>query len=588
VRLFAELERAGVRDVVLSPGSRSQALALAAAEFERAGRIRLHVRLDERSSGFLALGLAVEQGLPAAVVTTSGTAVANLHPAVLEAHHSGVPMILLTADRPPELRGIGANQTTHQSALFGESLRLLRDVEAPTDSSVDDDAVRALVGEAMSAALGRSSAPGEPASPGPVQLNIAFREPLSAKAAELPAPQADSASGSAPDLETGPAGARSATPWHPSLTVDAPYRLTVDDVPGTVVIAGHAAGPDAEEAAHRLGAPLLAEVSSGARFGRNLAPAYRELLDDPQFGGLVRRAIVFGHPTLTRQIPSLLKRDDVEVVVVHGPVPEAYDPSHGATVVQAVEVEPSESQADEAHRRWVGSWVLTGRSLLGADDAAAADPSLANSGDPKERAAFLRGEVEAIRRPVTRRSLVEALWRVTWPHDRLVLGASRLIREADVFVPGKRIAVHANRGLAGIDGTIATATGIGLASQAGGTSGGRLDWADGARGITRLLVGDLTLLHDAGSLLFGEGEARPRIQVIVGNDAGGTIFDSLEVAQVAPADAMRRVQSTPQPASFEALAAAYGWEYRRAGTHGELEQALVGPTGPVLIEVPLA
>jgi 2-succinyl-5-enolpyruvyl-6-hydroxy-3-cyclohexene-1-carboxylate synthase len=583
IRLLAELERAGVRDIVVSPGSRSQALALAAAEFERAGRIRLHVRLDERSSGFLALGLAIEQGLPAAVVTTSGTAVANLHPAVLEAHHSGVPLLLLTADRPPELRGIGANQTTHQSALFGESLRLLRDVAAPTETSVDDDAVRELVREAMSAAVGRSSAPGRPASPGPVQLNIAFREPLSAVAAYLPEPEP--APEAAPEPER---AAGSTPPWHPSIAVDAPLRLAVDDVPGTVVIAGHAAGPDAEDVAHRLGAPLLAEVSSGARFGRNLASAYRELLDDPQFGGSVRRAVVFGHPTLTRQVPALLSRDDVEVIVVRGPVPEAYDPSHGATVVEAVEVEPSESQTDEAHRRWVGSWVLTGRSLVGDEGAAAADPALAASDDPKERAAFLRSEVEALRRPVTRRSLVEALWRVTWPHDRLVLGASRLIREADVVVPGKRIAVHSNRGLAGIDGTVATATGIGLASQAGGTGGGRLGWADGSRGITRLLVGDLTLLHDAGSLLFGEGETKPRIQVIVGNDGGGTIFDSLEVAGVAPADAMRRVQSTPQPVSFESLAAAYGWEYRRASTHGELEQALVGPTGPVLIEVPLA
>jgi 2-succinyl-5-enolpyruvyl-6-hydroxy-3-cyclohexene-1-carboxylate synthase len=143
-------------------------------------------------------------------------------------------------------------------------------------------------------------------------------------------------------------------------------------------------------------------------------------------------------------------------------------------------------------------------------------------------------------------------------------------------------------GLAGIDGTIATATGIGLASQAGGTAGpAALSWADGARGITRVLVGDLTLLHDAGSLLFGVGEAKPRLQVIVGNDGGGTIFDDLEVAQVAPADAMTRVQLTPQAVSLADLAGAYGWDYVRASTRGELDQALVGSTGPVLIEVPL-
>lgn len=586
VVLLAELERAGVRDIVLSPGSRSQALALAAVEFERQGRLRLHVRLDERSSGFLALGLSIEQGLPAALVTTSGTAVANLHPAVLEAHHSGVPLLLLTADRPTELRGIGSNQTTHQPTLFGESLRFIRDVEAPTDSGVDGDYVRSLVSEALSAALGHSGSPGHPRAPGPVQLNVAFREPLSAPVTTLP--EADAAG----------AGSRGALLGEtPPAVPSATASLLVDADPATVVIAGHAAGPRAEEVARLLGAPLVAEVSSGARFGPNLVPSYRRVLDDPAFGGRVTRAVVFGHPTLTRQIPALLKRPGVEVVVVRGGVPEAYDPSRSARIVEAVTVTvpgdgpaPGESATpdDSAHRAWVGRWVQRGRALV-ADDEAAPDAQAAASDDPRTRAEFLRGEVEVLRRPVTRRSLVEALWRVTWPHDRLVLGASRLIREADEFVPGKKIAVHANRGLAGIDGTVATATGIGLASQAGGTSGGAaLDWADGERGVTRVLVGDLTLLHDAGSLLFGDGEAKPRLQVVVGNDDGGTIFDGLEVAASAPADAMTRVQLTPQHVPLEDLARAYGWEYVRAATSGALEQALVGSTGPVLIEVPLA
>ncbi|ROQ39415.1 2-succinyl-5-enolpyruvyl-6-hydroxy-3-cyclohexene-1-carboxylate synthase [Frondihabitans sp. PhB188] len=563
VVLLAELQASGVRDVVLSPGSRSQALALAAAEFERAGRLRLHVRLDERSAGFLALGLAIESGQPTAVVTTSGTAVANLHPAVLEAHHSGVPLILLTADRPDEMRGIGSNQTTHQPRLFGEALRLLRDVQAPSDSGVDAQYVHELAREAVSAALGRSGSPDRPAAPGPVQLNVAFREPLSAPATTLPTEAAPA-----------PGAGTPTTAALPGRTAD----LRVDEVPGTVVVAGHAAGPRAEEAARLLGAPLVAEVSSGARFGPHLVPSYRQLLDDPAFGGAVRRVVVFGHPTLTREIPALLKRADVEVVVVRGGVPEAYDPSRSATVVDDVRIEGD--PGGRQHRGWVGSWVHTGRALLSDDDAA---PDL-----EAEQSEFLRSEVDVIRQPVTRRHLVEALWRLTWPHDRLILGASRLIREADVAVTGKKIAVHANRGLAGIDGTIATATGIALASQAGGTSGGpALDWADGARGISRVLVGDLTLLHDAGSLLFGEGEARPRLQIVVGNDGGGTIFDGLEVAQTAPVDAMTRVQLTPQPVSFEHLARAYGWDYVRASTRGELEQALAGPTGTV-IEVPLA
>src|SRR5476651_513622 len=140
VALFDEFARLGLRDIVLSPGSRSQALALAAAEYEREGLLRLHVRIDERVGGFVALGLAVETGLPVVVVMTSGTAVANLHPAVLEAHHSGVPLIVVSADRPESLRGIGSNQTTVQAGIFGAAIAFERDVAAPIGAADEKDA----------------------------------------------------------------------------------------------------------------------------------------------------------------------------------------------------------------------------------------------------------------------------------------------------------------------------------------------------------------------------------------------------------------------------------------------------------------
>jgi len=571
VELFAGLVEAGVREVVLSPGSRSQALALAAAEYERAGLLRLRVRIDERTAGFTALGLAVGSGSPVAVVTTSGTAVANLHPAVLEAHHSGVPLVLLTADRPAELRGIGANQTTHQPGIFGVAVAWWRDVEAPgdgaDDADADDDAARAAAGAralarvAVRAALGQGTPDdGLPLAPGPVQLDLAYREPLSAAVEALPEvdPEAD-----------------------PVPTTRAPrrvLRLAVDDVPATVVVAGHAAGPVAERAARQLGAPLVAEVSSGARFGPSLVPSYREVLRDPAFGGRARRVVVFGHPTLSREVPSLLTTAGVEVVVVQGDAPEAYDPSRDAVVVDAIEVVAGPADPDDrAHRAWVGRWVQAGRARLAADDAAP-DLAAAGSDDAAVRARFLRGEVDLLRRPVTRASLAESVWRVTWPHDRLVLGASRLIREFDRQVGGKAVRVHANRGLAGIDGTIATATGIALAAAREGGRGG----------TTRVVVGDLTALHDVGSMLLGVGEERPRLQLIVGDDGGGTIFDGLEVAATAPADAMRRVQTTPQQVDFSALAAAYGWRHVLATTRSELDRALVAPgEGPVLVEVPL-
>jgi 2-succinyl-5-enolpyruvyl-6-hydroxy-3-cyclohexene-1-carboxylate synthase len=568
--LLASLADAGVRDVVLSPGSRSQALALAAAEFETAGRLSVHVRIDERSSGFLALGLSAETGVPSVVITTSGTAVANLHPAVLEAHHSGVPMIVLSADRPLEMRGIGSNQTTVQPGLFASAVGWVRDVEAPRSGPVDHEAVRTLAREAVAEALGGDSHGALGRSRGPVQLNVAFREPLSSGEQSLPAARPE-------PVESAPAAA--------------PTALEVDVDPATLVVAGHAAGPGAEAVARALGAPLVAEVSSGARFGPHLVSSYRALLDDADFGGRVRRVVVYGHPTLSRQIPSLLTRDGVDVVVVRAAGAEAYDPSRSARVVEAVEVTRASSGpelADDAvHRAWVGRWVHTGRRLLETDSArpdtgdtdATTVEGASDRSEAAEQAEFLRREVQLLRRPVTRRALAEALWRVSWPHDRLVLGASRLIRELDQIVPGKKIPVHANRGLAGIDGTIATATGIALASQRD----------DPAAGTTRVLVGDLTLLHDVGSMLLGLGEARPRLQVVVGNDGGGTIFDGLEVAATASPEAMTRVQFTPHEVDLSSLARAYGWQHVEAATRAELDQALVARhDGPVLIEVPLS
>ena len=209
--------------------------------------------------------------------------------------------------------------------------------------------------------------------------------------------------------------------------------------------------------------------------------------------------------------------------------------------------------------------------LLETHDAP--DIAIAIADDPKSQAAFGRAVLAGLRAPVTRRTLVEAVWRMTWPHDRLVLGASRLIREADRVVPGKKIRVHANRGLAGIDGTIGTGVGIALALE--------------GSGITRVLLGDLAALHDVGSLLFGAGEARPRIQVIIGNDVGGTLFSSLEVAAVASPEAFERVLLTPQQVSFEQLAAAYGWAYIKVTNRGELDEALTPTEGVTLIEVPL-
>lgn len=564
-RLVDELSRLGVRHAVVAPGSRSQALALALGELEARGAIAVHVRIDERDAGFLALGLALESGAPALVVTTSGTAVANLLPAVVEASHSGVPMIVLSSDRPAALRGTGSNQTTWQPGMFGRFARFERDVVAPDAEGMPDPVGLAAIAHtgALGGATGDAGGAFSAAGPGPVHLNLQFAEPLSGTLI--------------PDLPV-----RSGTPSSPPVVREPIERpvLHLERGPRTVVVAGNGAGEAAAELAASAGWPLLAEVSSGSRFGPDLVVAYRELLADAEFGGLVERAVVFGRPTLSRQVPALLARADVEVVVVRGPG-EPVLPRPDAVVADAVTADPFD-RSDREARAWLGRWVFASRGLLDAadDDIASVGEVDAGTWDLADRRDYAKGELAALRAPITRRALGLAVWRASWPHDRLLLGASRLIRELDAVAPGKRIPVHANRGVAGIDGTVSTGLGLALASQTADPRG---------VGVTRVLLGDLAVLHDAGGLLVPRGERRPRVQVIVGNDGGGTIFDGLEVAGSADPASFDRLMYTPHDVDLESLAAAYGWQHQRVTGRGALDQALASPPpGLSLVEVPLS
>ncbi|MEV8271950.1 2-succinyl-5-enolpyruvyl-6-hydroxy-3-cyclohexene-1-carboxylic-acid synthase [Microbacterium sp. NPDC077184] len=585
--LLLRLVERGVTHVVLSPGSRSQALALVAAQLERAGRIALHVRIDERVAGFTALGIGRETGIPAAVLCTSGTAVANLLPAALEAHHAGIPMLLLTADRPPELRGVGANQTTRQPGMLAPSVRLETDVPTPDETDPNGDGpqtlmLRRLADEAIDAALGVGLR-----SAGPVHLNLPYREPLAGALPAWLAPADEPPAGSDTGGSTAPDDdAADADPDGSGALYQGGGGIGVSDLPGdpdatpcmlgrgprTVVIAGADAGADAEHLAHLGGWPLIAEIVSGARFGRNLVHAYRTLLSDPALGGRIQRAVVLGHPTLSREVARLLSDTSVEVIALRGPG-EPLNLNGTTAAADAVAV-----AAGEIDREWLGAWIRASRDAAVDLAPPAPDADALASTVPSERLGALSAELAVARHRVDREILVDAVWRASWPHDRLVFGSSRLVRVADAVLGGKKVAVHANRGLAGIDGTIATAFGVAAASQRGG-----------APGVTRLLLGDLAALHDVGALLLPPAEDEPRLQVIVGNDAGGTIFDSLEVAAVADDEAMDRVLYTPHSVRFEQLALAYGWEYRRVTTRAELDQVLTSPVGGrQIIEVPLA
>lgn len=508
--LVAALAAAGVRDVVLSPGSRSAPLAYALAAADGAGWLHTHVRLDERGAGYFALGLARAAGLggrprPVAVVTTSGTAVANLHPAVLEASHAGVPLVVVTADRPHELRGTGANQTTSQPGIFGDAVRAARDFPASFAAA----AVHGQVNRLVAAACGTLTR-----DPGPVHANVALREPLMPADRWAPGPQPPPApvlpGAGDPAAALLPAGRR------------------------TLVVAGDGAGPVAADVARAGGWPLLAEPTSGARVPGSLTH-YQALLA----AGLaerVERVLVLGHPTLSRPVSALLARADAEIIVV-SPGPRWTDVAGVASAVVGA-VAPAPPGAGE--RRWLDLWRR-------------ADAALEDGWHPSALEAAAR-----------------ALWEA--PGDApLVLGSSNPIRAFDVAARPRTVRAVANRGLAGIDGTLATAAGL----------------AAGLGEPVRAVVGDLTFLHDAGSLARGAAETVPDLQVVVLNDGGGGIFASLEYGADDDHALFRRYFTTPQAVDLEPLVRAYGGRHRLIGA-GELGGPLP-PPGPGLevLELPL-
>ncbi|WP_226924371.1 2-succinyl-5-enolpyruvyl-6-hydroxy-3-cyclohexene-1-carboxylic-acid synthase [Georgenia satyanarayanai] len=516
--LVTELVRGGVRHVVLSPGSRSAPLAYAMLAAHDAGWLRLHVRVDERVAGFVALGLARADGVPAAVVTTSGTAVANLHPAVLEAAHSGVPLVVLTADRPHELRRTGASQTTEQVGIFAAAPRWAADLPADTPPA----ATRQVVVRSLAAATGARSS-----DPGPVHLNVAFRDPLVPDAdwqpGDRPAPRevvAVRGSGGTVDV---PAGGRA------------------------VVVAGDGAGPEAARVAEAGGWPLLAEPTSGARTGPHAVPAYRLLL--AELGEEVERVLVLGHPTLSRPVSALLARPGVDVVVVAPTGAVWPDVAGTATrVVGGVRVVPGDDDG-----AWLARWQRAGAA---AERVLADHEELDGLGVARTVAAAATAAHREGRR------------------ETLVLGSSMTVRDWDLAVPAlpQGLRVVANRGLAGIDGTVATAIGLALATGA----------------PARVVLGDLTFLHDAGALLRGTLEEEVDLQVVLLNDRGGAIFATLEHGAPERAASFERVFGTPQEVDVAALCAGYGVRHTAVGSRAELAAVLAEPVvGRSVVEVTL-
>lgn len=404
VTLVTALRRGGVTDVVLSPGSRSAALAVVLHQADTEGLLRLHVRIDERTAGFLALGLAKGSHRPVAVVTTSGTAVANLHPALLEARHAGVPLLVVTADRPVALRGTGANQTTDQVDIFGPHIPC-------TDVPVDGAPVLAAAVETAVTRIG------------PTHLNVQLAEPLLPET--VPVDLADARRSQAPQSAS-----------RPQLSPpDGSVRLSRG--PRTVVVAGDDAGPPARLLAQGANWPLLAEPTSGARTGSHAIRTYRLLLD-MELGSRIERVVVTGHPTLSRPVTRLISRPDIEVLSVAGPAGVVTDPGRVAHPLPSMPVVDGSDPDD-----WVESWRDADRELSRRLDA------LVGS-DPNAAPLLVAAEVAAAVTP-------EAL---------LVVGSSQPVRDLDLmaepYPAGQRRLVIGNRGLAGIDGMVSTAVGAAL------------------------------------------------------------------------------------------------------------------------------
>lgn len=653
--VVSELVRAGVRDFVICPGSRSAPLTYALAALEQAGVVRTHVRLDERSAAFFALGLA-KSGIykgedaaysPVALVVTSGTAVAELHAGLLEAFHCCVPLIALSADRPRSARGTGANQTTWQKGIFGAACPVTLDIDASEDALP-------LVKDRLNAALAQTGGPGEGGlrQRCPLHINLCFAPPLvTSNTWQIP-PELQALT-----LEQGQSAPSSQSSWKNQIVADGegePPRKNAK----TVMVLADQCPPQVTRAAQSWGLPVLAEPTVTLKPGNAVQIAHAPQVL-PAFANEIEQVIIAGHATLSRPISALLSREDILIYRL---------PSLGAkTNLTGKYVPTTTAQVDtvfplEASPMWLARWRQAAQAVerayrTGVDrravtvwqnaNYAAIDPrelpqvakgipvtpsekitnlGFATAGEEKhgeneaahrlrmslpESAPELEGSLRELEMGIdpyafariyedvydawvnrdpdsARDSGTEAKKALNGADNLLdsgavgsgesipaqlddkqvsaagappltMLGASNTIRAFDLAARGDRgITYCANRGLAGIDGNIATALGL----------------ASGTGRAVRLIAGDLTCLHDLTGLLTGSLEAAPVLQLLVLSDGGGRIFSTLEHGEQENQEVFERYFLTPQDFDLSLLAAGLGWDYRCANDIEELKRIL--------------
>jgi 2-succinyl-5-enolpyruvyl-6-hydroxy-3-cyclohexene-1-carboxylate synthase len=501
--LVDEWARAGVVHAVIAPGSRSTPIALALAEDER---MRVTVCHDERSAGFVGIGIGMASGRPAVVVTTSGTAAAELHPAIVEADLAGIPLIVATADRPAELRDVGAPQAIDQTHLFGRSVRWFVDPGVPDEGATHS--WRSLAARAVIEADAPHS--------GPVHLNLPFRDPLIGRAGALPP-------------------ARPAhRPWHERVAGE--RRLDHDQIAllgrlcsrqeGVIVAGGGIAHPEAVLVlAHTLGWPVLADPRSGCRVPDGAVVCHFDAIVRSAADALAPRvALRLGTPPASKVLGELLARPEVAEIVVAGD-DAWFDPHRGSALL--VDAEPSvvcrelaavvEGQGPPTP--WLPRWRAAD------DDAARIIAEVISRHDEPTEPGIARAVVDALP-----------------DGSNLLVGSSMPIRDVEWYASAREgLRVLANRGANGIDGIVSTAVGLSLTSP----------------GPMAALLGDLAFLHDTGGLALLARQRCDLALVVVDNDGGG-IFSFLPQASALERARFEELFGTPHGLDLAAIVSAHG------------------------------
>ena len=509
-----ELVRGGVRRFALSPGSRSGALARAAQEHAQAA---VAVLIDERSACFFAMGAARMSDKPTAVITTSGTAAANLFPGVVEADRAGVPLIVITADRPPELRQTGANQTIDQINLFGGAVRWFWEAGAAEDRPQSNAYWRASTARAIAEAAGWAG------RPGPVHINLPFREPTS--------PTSHDGRSQAPPFTSPTKGRAAGAPWIRSertLPSDVGFWSKVTQARRGVVVVGEGTGksPVYAQLAERLGWPLLAEAMSGLRHPSTIT-TFHHLLQGSPAALRPDLMLCFGQSGLSPSLSGLLADHSIPQIVVGAPGGWA-DPNRAVshlmtanpTLAASEWLDHSEQSADG---EWLAVWQEADRVCRLVIDG-------------------ILDESDQLSEPRIARDLAGM------PLDALVVGSSMPVRDVDWFARKTPPKVIGNRGASGIDGLVSTTLGAA--------------WANPVR--MACLTGDLALLHDSNGFLVDESLSC--VLVVINNNGGG-IFTFLPQARHPH---FEKLFGTPHGRDFEALAAFHELGFHRLERASEL------------------